>query len=232
MNKVQKGFSEKNDGSMYLPLVDALPENITHRKEFFEKRGLRGKQIVVAGLVHGTRVAIVNRQSPYIIPETDILITSSPNIVLALTGADCFPVYFEDRQAGIIGLAHCGWRGIVAGIISEALQAIENIGGKKSDIVITIGPGICTKHFEIQADIVTLFAKYHEFIVKNDGLHVDLKGIMRKQAEVLGILPEKIVESGECTYCLPEKYFSYRRDKPIYLENQIAYIIQFSHRKF
>lgn len=232
MNKVQRGFSEKKDGSMYLPLVDALPENSIHRKEFFKKQSLAGKQIAVADLVHGTRVVIVNRQSPYIIPKADILITVYPDIILTLTGADCFPVYFEDRQAGIIGLAHCGWRGIVAGAISETLQAMERIGGKKSDISITIGPGICAKHFEIQEDIMASFAEYGEFVVKGAGLHVDLKGIMYKQATTLGVFSEKIIDSGECTYCLPEKYFSYRRDKPAYLENQIAYIVQFPHRKF
>lgn len=217
---------------MYVPLVDALPENIVHRKEFFEKRGLAGKQIAVAHLVHGIRVAIVDRQSPYSILETDALITTHSDIILSLTGADCFPVYFEDRQAGIIGLAHCGWRGIVAGVISETIQTMQSIGGKKSDIIITIGPGICTKHFEIQEDIVASFAEYPDCIVKNSSLHVDLKKIMRAQAEALGILPEKIMDSGECTYCLSEKYFSYRRDKPAYLESQIAYIVQFSHRKF
>ncbi|MBP9728323.1 MAG: polyphenol oxidase family protein [Candidatus Moranbacteria bacterium] len=232
MKKILKGFSEKTDGSMYLPLADALPENIAHRKEFFEKRGLAGKQIAVADLVHGTRVAVIDRQSPYIIPKTDILVTAHPDIILTLTGADCFPVYLENKQAGVIGLAHCGWRGIVAGVMGEALQAMESIGGKKSDIVLTIGPGICTKHFEIQEDVVASFADQRAFVVEDNSLHVDLKGIMRKQAEALGILPEKIVDSGECTYCLPEKYFSYRRDKPAYLENQIAYIVQSPHRKF
>lgn len=232
MNKVLKGFSEKKDGSMYLPLTNPRAENIAHRKEFFEALNLGGKQIAVANLVHGTKVAVINRHSPYITPETDALVTKDSDIILTLTGADCFPVYFEEKQAGIIGLAHCGWRGIVAGVISETLAAIEKAGGKKSDIMLTFGPGICAKHFEIQEDVLPSFAEYSEHISRENGIHVDLKGIMRQQAESLGILPEKIIDSGECTYCLKEKYFSYRRDKPEYLENQLAYIIQYSHRKF
>ncbi len=232
MNKVLKGFSEKKDGSMHLPLINPRTENIAHRKEFFEALGLGGKQIAVANLVHGTKVAVINRHSPYISLETDALVTKDSDIILTLTGADCFPVYFEEKHSGIIGLAHCGWRGTVAGIISETLHVIEKVGGKRSDIILIFGPGICAKHFEIQEDALASFAEYPEYISRNNGIHVDLRGIMRKQAESLGILPEKVIDSGECTYCLKEKYFSYRRDKPEYLENQLAYIVQFSHRKF
>lgn len=217
---------------MYMPLTNPRAENVARRKEFFEALRLGGKQIAVANLVHGTRVATINRHSPYIIPETDALLTKDSDTILTLTGADCFPVYFEEKQAGIIGLAHCGWRGIVAGIISETVTAIEKAGGKKSEIMLTFGPGICAEHFEIQEDILASFAEYPEYISRDNGIHVDLKGIMRKQAESLGILPEKIIDSGECTYCLPEKYFSYRRDKSEYTETQLAYIVQFSHRKF
>ncbi len=217
---------------MYLPLTNPRAENIAHRKEFFEALRLGGKQIVVANLVHGTRVAMINRHSPYITPETDALVTKDSDIILTLTGADCFPVYFEEKHSGIIGLAHCGWRGIVAGVIAETLSAIEKAGGKRSEIILTFGPGICAKHFEIQEDVLSSFAQYPEYISRDNGIHVDLKGIMRQQAESLGILPEKIIDSGECSYCLKEKYFSYRRDKPEYMETQLAYIVQFSHRKF
>ena len=232
MNKVLKGFSEKKNGSMYLPLTNPRAENIVHRKAFFEALGLDGKQMAVANLVHGTRVAVINRHSPYISPETDALVTKDEDTILTLTGADCFPVYFEEKQAGVIGLAHCGWRGIVAGILPETIAAIKKTGGKESNITVTFGPGICAKHFEIQEDVLSSFAEYSEYISRDTGIHVDLKGIMRKQIQSLGILPEKIIDYGECTYCLTEKYFSYRRDKPEYMETQLAYIVQFSHRKF
>jgi YfiH family protein len=232
MNKVRKGFSEKDDGSMYVTLTNAVPENIAHRKTFWEKRGLSGKQVAVADTVHGIRVAVIDRQSPYLIPQTDALITRASDIVLALTGADCFPVYFEEKMAGIVGLAHCGWRGIIGGIVAETIASIENAGGKKENIIITIGPGICAKHFEIREDALPSFLEYPECVSYEEGIHVDLPGIIEKQARASGVISEYIKNSGECTYCLPEKYFSFRRDKPKILENHIAYIVQFSHRKF
>lgn len=217
---------------MYVTLTDALPENIAHRKAFWEKQGLAGRQVAVADAVHGTRVAVVDRHAPSLVPTTDALITKTPDIVLALTGADCFPVYFEEKTAGIVGLAHCGWRGIIGGIVAETIAAIENAGGKKENIIITIGPGICAKHFEIKEDTLPSFVEYPEYVSYEGGIHVDLQRIIEKQARVSGVASEYIKNSGECTYCLPEKYFSYRHDKPAVLENQIAYIVQFFHRKF
>ena len=232
MHKVLKGFSERKDGSMYLPLANPLPENIEHRKRYFDTHHLTGKQVAVASLAHGTRVAVVRRDSPYVFLETDALVTKDADCVLTLTGADCFPLYFEEKTAGIIGLAHGGWRGIVGGILVETIKEIVKLGGKPEKTVLTIGPGICTKHFEIQTDVLEQFAEYQEYVVSDDGLHVDLKRIVCLQAKKAGLAAEQIIVSQECTFCLSEKYFSYRRDQPQYMENQLAYIVQFSHRKF
>ncbi len=217
---------------MYLPLQNPLAENIAHRKTYLENNGLTGKQIAIADLVHWTRVAIIDRRSPYIVPQTDALVTKESDIVLTLTGADCFPLFFEEKGAGIIGLAHGGWRGIVGGIVAETQAAITGLGGEPGKTILTIGPGICAKHFEIQEDVLEKFAAYSEYVSRDSGIHVDLKGIIRAQAVAAGITPQNVIDSGECTFCLPKKYFSYRRDKPEYLEAQLAFIVQFAHRKF
>lgn len=235
MKKVLKGFSEKGDGSMYLFAENPSPENVANRKRFFEANNLGGRKIVVAKLVHGSNVQKVDARSEYFIPDTDALVTRTPEILLTLTGADCFPVYFEEKTAGIIGLAHCGWRGIIDGIIGKTISAIIEMGGKAENIVLTIGPGICAKHFEIKEEALPSFSAYSEFILRDKNIRVDLKGIIRKQADEAGIVSSNISDTNECTYCLDEKYFSYRRDKiesEKYLDVQIAYIIQFPHRKF
>lgn len=232
MKKVLKGFSEKIDGSMYLSAQNPLAENVANRKRFLEMKNLGGRKIVVAGLVHGSAVQKVDAGAEYIIPDTDALVTQTPEMILTLTGADCFPVYFEEKTAGIVGLAHCGWKGIVGGIVNNTVGAIVEMGGKTENIVMTIGPGICTKHFEIKEDILSSFEVYPEYILREERISVDLKGIIKKQATESGIVSENILDTNECTYCLDEKYFSYRRDKSDPLEAQIAYIVQFPHRKF
>ena len=217
---------------MYLTAADPLPGNIANRKRFFEAQGLGGRKIVVANLVHGMNVEKINASSDYVALDTDALVTKAPGIVLTLTGADCFPVYLEEKTAGIVGLAHCGWRGIVGGIVEKTIAAMVGMGGKAENITLTIGPGICAEHFEIREDALPAFAAYTDFIIKDKKIRADLKGIIKKQAADAGISSEHISDWNECTYCLPDKYFSYRREKPEYIEAQVAYIVQFPHRKF
>ncbi len=233
MNKVLKGFSEKKDGSMHLPLTNPRAENIAHRKEFFEALGLGGKQMAVANLVHGTKVAVINRHSAYISLETDALVTKDADIILTLTGADCFPVYFEEKQTGIIGLAHCGWRGTVAGVVKETVSEMKGLGSDVKDIHITFGPGICAQHFDIKKENEQLFTQWPFAVHKKENMAcVDLQAILKHQLQEVGVEEKNIETTNLCTYCLKEKYFSYRRDKPEYMETQLAYIVQFSHRKF
>lgn len=211
---------------MFLPLNDQHPENIANHDRYFEKQGLSGLQRAVANLVHGANVERVSVQSPYRILETDAIITTEPNIVLALTVADCFPVYFEEHEAGIIGLAHCGWRGITRGIIPATLHALSETAGKMKTVHLTIGPGICARHFEVQNDVLPDFAPYREFIIHDKKTTIDLKGVIKRQALDVGVAPENITDQNECTYCLHEKYFSYRRDHPAYMEAQLASMVQ------
>lgn len=223
---ILKGYSTRKDGNMYLSAEYQNPRNIANRKRFFKSLGLQKNKIVAANLVHGTNVATIDSSSPDFLLNTDALITKEKNIVLTLTGADCFPVCFEDAKNNIIGIAHCGWRGIIAGIVPKTIDHIVSLGGQKENIKIKIGSGICTNHFEIQNDIVDSFSDYSEAIEKTSGkTHIDLRRIITRQAIKLGITEENISREGECTFCLPEKYFSYRRDKPASLETQVAYIV-------
>ena len=211
---------------MYLSSDGFSVENIKHRKRFFTARRLTESNIIAANLTHSTNVAIVDHSSPGFILDTDALITKESDIVLTLTGADCFPVYFEDKKAGIIGLKHCGWRGIVGGIIPKTVDALIALGATAEHIYLTIGPGICKQHFEVQEHDLAAFAEFPEMIIRGEKLSVNLKKIIITQAKRSGIPRKHMTDKKECTYCLPEKYYSYRRDKPQELETQVAYITQ------
>lgn len=209
---------------MYLATTDWKPENVANRKRFFDALGFADKKIVAANLVHDIYIETVTTSSENFLLSTDGMVTKDENVVLTLTGADCFPVYFEEHEAGIVGLAHCGWRGIIGGIVTKILAEIVRLGGNAGSIAITIGPGICARHFEVKNDILDAFAAYPAFIFRDNGFQVDLKGIVRTQAVEAGISSGHIDDRNECTVCLPDKYFSYRRDRPEYLETQVAYI--------
>jgi YfiH family protein len=226
MNEIIKGFSTRQDGSMYLSATDWRPENAANRKRYFDTLGLGDRKIVAANLVHGTRVGIVTSSSENFLLGTDALVTREEGVVLTLTGADCFPVYFEEGTAGIVALAHSGWRGIVANIVPETIAAICALGGNAEDVSVTIGPGICAHHFEIGENVLPLFSPYEQFVLRKGEVRVDLKGIVKRQIAEAGVPLAGVSDWDECTYCLPEKYFSYRRDQPAYIEAQVAYIVR------
>lgn len=222
--KMIKGYSTRKDGSMYLEKDGFDVENLKHRKRFFTARRLTDDNVIAAHLVHGAQVAVVTQSSAGFILNTDALVTQEAGIVLTITGADCFPVYFEEKRKGIIGIAHCGWRGIVAGIIPNTIQAILQLGGNIEDIYVTIGPGICKHHFEVQPEDLEPFADFPTAIMSGETVTVNLKKIIIMQAREQGMPRKHMTDQKECTYCDEEKYFSYRRDKPAVLQTQVAYI--------
>src|SRR3989344_5286726 len=117
-------------------------------------------------------------------------------------------------------LAHVvhGTRVVVAHADNRGGVLLETDGlvTQEKNLLAGIGPGIRECHFEVQEDIARLFGTKERF--------VNLGSIIQKQLIELGIKKSNIEDSGECTYCLDQKYFSYRRDKPAQVEAMIAYI--------
>ncbi len=133
-----------------------------------------------------------------------------------VTGADCFPIFFYDEQYPVIGVAHCGWRGVIKNIISATIDKFkENFSSRPENLKIWVGPGIKSCHFQVQKDVVKLFEnQYEEAIMrKNSKCYIDLSAIIRSQLTKNDINAKNTMEHADCTYCLKEKWFSHRRDK-------------------
>ncbi len=211
------GISEKKDGSM--------KNSKENRFLFFKNKKLDNKNIISTGLVHGSRVAIVdNVNKSKVIKDCDALITNQKNCLLTITVADCLPIYFYDKNKKIIALAHAGWRGVVLNIASELINIFTNYySSNLNDIEIFIGPHIKDCHFEVKDDVLGKF-KISESIIRDKKKYINLSQVVKDQLLQLNISSNNITISDECTYCLNDKYFSYRRDKPEELETMISYI--------
>jgi len=48
-------------------------------------------------------------------PHADALVTDRPGVLIGVVTADCAPVLLADREAGVIGAAHAGWKGAIGG---------------------------------------------------------------------------------------------------------------------
>ncbi len=217
-------LSQKADGSMKLAARDK--KILANKKRFFKKLGITDDLVVSAGLVHGHKIKIVfAKDRGKTIAKTDGLITADKNIFLALTVADCLPIFLYDFKKEIIGLIHAGWRSLAKGIISSAIEKfISDFGSRPQNILAGIGPGIGSCHFEIKEDVLNKFKEFlpAALIERKNKTYLDLKKIAVSQLLESNLLREHIEISPECTYCLNKRYFSFRRDKSDPLETMLA----------
>jgi polyphenol oxidase len=97
-------------------------------------------------------------------PEADAMVTNRQGLALGIITADCAPVLFVDREAGVIGAAHAGWTGAVAGVLEAAVAAMRELGACPGRIRAAIGPCIQQASYEVGADMRA------RVLAGNDGL--------------------------------------------------------------
>lgn len=104
--------------------------------------------------VHGVDVVHVTAPwQPGAGPKADAMVTDRPGLVLGIVTADCAPVLFTDDQTGVVGAAHAGWRGAVAGVIESTIDAMVRLGADRSRIVAAVGPCIAQPSYEVASDL-------------------------------------------------------------------------------
>lgn len=167
--------------------------------------------------VHGARV-LTGRPS-WFEEEADAAVTDMPGLVLAISTADCLPVLFFDPRTGVVGAAHCGWRGTLKGVAANTLQKLTALyGTDPADVQVAFGPSILAANYQVGPEVVAAFqeAGFPGHIATPDGsgrFLLDVAAANRWQLLEAGVKPENLWESELCTYAEPERFFSHRRDK-------------------
>lgn len=104
--------------------------------------------------VHGVEVATVAAPwAPGAGPRADAMVTGREGVALGIVTADCAPVLFADAEAGVVGAAHAGWRGAVAGVLEATVAAMEALGARRARIAAAVGPCIAQASYEVGADL-------------------------------------------------------------------------------
>jgi YfiH family protein len=116
--------------------------------------GLEPDRLLGLTQVHGAEVVTVGE--PWRAgdgPRADAMVTNRAGIGLGVIAADCAPVLLHDPGAGVIGAAHAGWRGAVAGIMETTVAAMQALGANPGRIVTAIGPCIGPYSYEVAIDL-------------------------------------------------------------------------------
>lgn len=214
-------LSERHHGGMSFNRHEVI-EVARNRRRFLGELGLNLDDCVGPELVHGIRVALVGAvdrgrgaSSPDgCIPQTDALITSEPGLILTTTHADCTPVYFYCPEKGI-GLAHAGWRGILAGLPAKVVEVMRiHFACQPQEVKIAIGPTICSRHYPVGSDVAKAFKTRfgnEVFILIGDRIHLNLAAAILHDLISAGIPTTNIEKPRACSYCEPG-LSSWRRD--------------------
>ena len=175
-----------------------------------------GAQLVTLHQVHSATAIPVTAPFPDDArPKADALVTDRPGLALGILTADCTPVLFVDRDAGVIGAAHSGWKGALAGVAESTLAGMETLGASRANIVAAIGPTIARKSYEVDEDFLRRFLAddpAHErfFAAGKPGHHqFDLEGFVVARLAAAGVT--RVEALGLDTYSDPDRFYSFRR---------------------
>ncbi len=168
---------------------------------------------------HTTNVLVVDTDWTGDLPTpADALVTNRRNVALGILSADCAPVLMVDARGGVIGAAHAGWRGAIAGILDNTIAEMVKLGAKPSRIVAAIGPCIAQRSYEVGPEFPAPFLaedpNNHFFFVnaaREGHFFFDLPGYLARRLAKLSV---NEVARTPCDTCREEaRFFSYRRSQ-------------------
>lgn len=148
-------------------------------------------------------------------PRADAMVTDRPNLLLGILTADCAPVLLADQQAGIVGAAHAGWRGAIAGVTDATIEAMELLGARRQQICAAIGPCVAQRSYEVdlgfRARFVSEDPDNQRFFIDGPAAkpHFDLEAYIVHRLLAAGI--GEVEALGLDTYAEPDRFFSFRR---------------------
>ena len=146
-------------------------------------------------------------------PKADALVTDRPGLLLGIVTADCAPVLLADREAGVIGAAHAGWRGAFDGVTDAAIEAMEGLGARRERIAAAVGPCIAQASYEVDEGFRHRFLAAdpanERFFNAAPTPNFDLEAYVLARLAAAGIA--SAIGLGLDTYADPDRFFSYRR---------------------
>jgi len=198
--------------------------NIGHGAEDESEAVAENRRRAVEAVLPGAALATVYQvHSPEVVevsapwpdegrPRADAMVTDRPGLLLGVVTADCAPVLLADREAGVIGAAHAGWRGAHGGVLEATVAAMERLGARVGRIAAAIGPAIARPSYEVDAGFRDNFTESDErFFAPGKPGHwqFDVEGYAAARLAAAGI--GTIDPLGLDTYSDETRFFSYRR---------------------
>jgi YfiH family protein len=191
---------------------DAIGEN----RRLAVEAAAPGARLVTVHQIHSAEAVYAEAPWPEDArPRADAIVTDRPGLALGILTADCAPVLLADREAGVIGAAHSGWKGAFAGVIEATVALMESRGARRERIAAAAGPVIARKSYEVDEAFLRRFAEADPeterfFSPGREGHHqFDLEAYVLSRLAQAGVTRAEAL--GLDTYADADRFFSFRR---------------------
>lgn len=198
------------------------PENVRqNHRLMYDALDVNGERACTVWMVHGADVVVVDGpvDGRRWVALADSMITNRPDTPLVMRYADCTPILFHDPVREVIGIAHAGWRGTVAGVASRTVHAMSQAYGcQPQDIQVGIGPCIGVGRYQVGEEVVSAVQGYFGTVETlicrdpSDGTaYFDLVRANALDLERAGVT--QIETAGLCTAERTDEFYSHRAER-------------------
>jgi YfiH family protein len=197
--------------------ADSAAAVVENRARMAAALGVEPRCLITAYQIHSPQVIVADAPWPAEArPRADGIVTRVPALAIGVSTADCGPVLFAEPQARVIGAAHAGWRGALAGVLEGTIAAMERLGAARDRICVALGPMIRQANYEVGPDLMERFAaadsesaSFFAPATRADHALFDLPGYIAARLRRAGFT--HIEDLNACTYADTARFFSYRR---------------------
>ncbi|WPF65437.1 MULTISPECIES: peptidoglycan editing factor PgeF [unclassified Corynebacterium] len=218
---VRKVFTSRAGGVSAAPYssfnlalhVDDDPQDVlANRRRLAQVVGVPAERFVWMEQLHTNTVTVVTQPESEPVAATDALVTTTPNLVLAVLVADCVPVLLSDTEAGVVAAVHAGRLGARNGILPRTIEAMARCGARPENVHALLGPAAAGESYEVPEAMardveVRLPGSYTRTQAGTPGL--DLRAGLVRQLRGLGV---RAVDVDPRDTIADEQFFSHRRE--------------------
>ena len=180
----------------------------SNRRRVAEAAGVAPEALVLVDQVHGAEGVQVDGPCHGSAGEADAMVTSRAGLALAVLVADCTPVLLADPVAGVVGAAHAGRPGMLAGVVPATVAAMRDLGARTISAV--VGPSVCGRCYEVPAEMQQAAARVVPEVLARTWAGTPSIDVATGVVTQLAGLGVAVTWVPGCTY-EDARYYSYRR---------------------
>lgn len=202
------------------PLQDEAVRIMRNYLLLQEAIGAKDRTVLRVHQVHGNALIVAGESGEWdSCVKADAIVVTRADQLASVRIADCTPVLLAVEDGSAVAAVHAGWRGVIAGVVTRAMEQLNRLRPRKR-IIAAIGPCIGIDSFEVGPEVLgefrSAFGAEAPIRLRADGKgYVDLRQAIVRQLIAGGVDEARIESTDRCTFRDNDEFFSHRRDQGV-----------------